>query len=81
MGLIVIAMRVQFALFGMRSSMVEPDHAPPCTNANEEQKLLTRVLHTQLSLELCIEPHNRLADLILFSMRKETVLQACSTVP
>ena len=25
-----------------------------------------RVSHTQLSLELCIEPHNRLADLILF---------------
>jgi hypothetical protein len=24
------------------------------------------VLHTQLSLELCIEPHNRLTDLILF---------------
>ena len=29
MGLIVIAMRVQFALSGMRSFMVEPDHAPP----------------------------------------------------
>jgi hypothetical protein len=28
MGLIVIAMRVQFAISGMRLFMVEPDHAP-----------------------------------------------------
>ena len=29
MGLIVIAMKVQFALSGMRSFMVETDHAAP----------------------------------------------------
>jgi hypothetical protein len=44
--------------------MVEPDHAPARHKCQRERKLLTR--HTQLSLELRIEPHNRLADLILF---------------
>jgi len=34
MGLIVIAMGVQFALSGMRSFMLEPDHAAPQHDAN-----------------------------------------------
>jgi hypothetical protein len=34
MGLIVIAMGVQFALTGMRSFMLEPDHAAPRHDAN-----------------------------------------------
>jgi hypothetical protein len=36
------------------------------TNASESGSCSWRVSHTQLSLELCIEPHNRLADFILF---------------
>jgi small neutral amino acid transporter SnatA (MarC family) len=34
MGLIVIAMGVQFALSGMRSFMLETDHAAPRHDAN-----------------------------------------------
>ena len=34
MGLIVIAMGVQFALSGMRSFILEPDHAAPRHDAN-----------------------------------------------
>ena len=38
MGLIVIAMGVQFALSGMRSFMLKPDHAAPRHDANAAQE-------------------------------------------
>ena len=63
---IVIAMRVQFALSGMRSfhgsKQIIRRHD---TNANESGSAHEGVTH-RLSLKLCIEPHNRLANLILF---------------
>jgi hypothetical protein len=37
MGLIVIAMGVQFALTGIRSFMLETDHAAPRHDANESR--------------------------------------------
>jgi multiple antibiotic resistance protein len=46
MGLIVIAMGVQFALSDMRSFMLETDHAAPRHDANESRSDSKRLVHS-----------------------------------
>jgi multiple antibiotic resistance protein len=48
LGLIVIAMGVQFALTGMRSFMLEPDHAIQRHHANESRRDSKRLPHLAL---------------------------------